>query len=870
MNYYSFQEIDEAGSCIRYVEEILKLQVKNGRCRASWRGGDSDGTVAVTDKEWFDHKEKVGGDLIRLCAIAEFGGTDGPAIQSAQERLGIWLGLKTKHNSVRLAYDYRKSIRYLDLIGKGYNEVKKYTYTDDHGCPAHVVVRLEHPTEKKEFIQCTPYQGSLHNVQTYLYNLPAIIRSTWCIIVEGEKDADTLIELGLPATTCNNGADKWQDSYTKCLEGKDVVICRDNDDSGLDHSHLILRSLAKHAGRLRVICPSKLHKGDVTDWMQQEGGSREKLYKLMEEARIISPDEAMWSDEALAVYRAKKANERAFSNIVKDFKLVAGKEKMYDRPRPINELVDDVHERLVGFPFKIGDRSLFDHDRDTDRIEMLENRDTVLSWIGEKTKKSVMWHDGTGCVTKAELYAGLIRQARRFERISSVPDFPKRSDVYYTYRDELKPTKGHIAFETLMRFFNPYDESSRVMLRTLFAAPMYYRYGVQRPCWIIDSKSGQGVGKTTVCELLGLLYKCEPIRASKNDFEKEYKEILKRIVSNEGRNKRILLVDNVKGEFDNEHFSDLVTCFSISGRAPYGHGEETRPNDLTYIMTSNSANIGSDMASRSFIIFLGKPKATVIHAGTSDERSWKSVVMEFIEQHRYEILGDIYDILSGNSVPVGMKTYTRVPEFERDVLLPMAGGVEAYTATVNDLMKSRDDANMDEDRAIQVVEIIKNELRTALKDDPDQHVVFIRSNLVDWWMLNAGKDINIQDIRNMVNTGRISCIDPEIRRYPNSSRSNLRSSGLMFYGDNIPIFGNLQVSIWGMHRKGVPSLIGAVEDSLITREMQRRAEERERERNLRESISVTEAKPSEPVQIEHKPPEAEPFDPETAMVENDF
>ena len=142
-----------------------------------------------------------------------------------------------------------------------------------------------------------------------------------------------------------------------------------------------------------------------------------------------------------------------------------------------------------------------------------------------------------------------------------------------------------------MRFFNPANEASRVLLRALFAAPIYYRYGVRRPCWILDSEAGPGVGKTTIAELLGTLYCCSPIKTSKQELKFDHKELLKRVVSSEGRSSRILLVDNVTGVFDDAHFADMVTGFGISGKAPYGRGEETRPNNLTYIITSNSANM---------------------------------------------------------------------------------------------------------------------------------------------------------------------------------------------------------------------------------------------------------------------------------------
>lgn len=828
MNFYSYKDIAANGSCLRYVSERLGIPVENGRCAAKWRGGTHP-NVAVTEKEWFDHKTKQGGGLIELCCVAECGGSvTEMAKQQAQDVLGNWLGLTPAIRGLeRVTYDYRRqSTRYAALVNRGYSETRKYVYTDERGVPAHLVIRMEHPIERKEFIQCTPWAGSLRGVKTYLYNLPAVAASNWAIVVEGEKDADTLIALGLPATTCNNGADNWTDDYTESLRGKDVIICCDNDDAGREHAHLVLRSLADAAKTLRVICPSHQNKGDVTDWIQHEGGSREKLCALMEKSPLISKEEALWSDEALALCRAKKANKKTFSNTVLDTKIVAGKEKLYDRPLTITDLVDEVHLRMIGFPKKIGDRTLFDHDRDTNRIELIDNKETLIAWLGEKSKHSVSWKDGVGCVTKGELFAGLVRAAPRYEKISSVPDYPRRSDVYYSFRDETKPTESHAVFETFMKFFCPADESSRILLRTFFAAPMYYRPGIQRPCWIVDSRNGQGVGKTTVCELLAYLYNCTPIKTSKSELEHDYKELLKRIVSTSGRNSRILLVDNVKGVFDDERFSDLVTGFGISGKAPYGRGEENRPNDLTYIVTSNSANIGSDMASRSFILFLAPPKVRNL--------KWKESVMKFIDAHRYEILGDIHDILATSAAQDDFVPQTRVPEFEAEVLYPMAGSVAAYNLAIVDVRRSRDEANVDEDRANRVVEIIENELKSLLKEDPSHRVVFIRSNLVEYWMNNLNDlNVRVQDIRNMVNTGRIDCIDPSVRRYPQSSSNGLRSSGILFFGDRASVASctgrAYPVAVVGMLRKGDASLVGVVADEKIYDEVRQREEKRKLE-----------------------------------------
>lgn len=817
MKFFAFEDIEQNGSCIRYVKECLHQEVKDNRCVATWRGGKNF-NVALTDRGWYDHKTKSKGGLIKLCAMAEFNDD----IQQAQQRLGEWLGLTPKSCTVRKTYDYRtQSLKYQEFIQRGYKEVKKYVYTDENGTPVHFVIRMEHPTQKKEFMQCTPFSGSLRDVETKLYNLPIIMQSDWAVVVEGEKDADTLISWGIPATTCNNGSDHWKESYTEALRGKDIVICRDNDDAGNDHAHLLLRSLANAARSLRVICPSKRNKGDVTDWRDEEGGNSKKFLKMCQDAQLITPEEAMWSDEALALYRAKKANEMPFCNYRVETKIVKGKEVRKNVPRTITEMIEEIHTRFLGFPRRLGTGTLFDHDRNTDKIEFIQNSASLFAWIGEKSKHAVMWERGVGLATKDEFYQSLMRNSICYEKVSEVPNYPMRHDVYYTFRDQLKSTEGHKAFNTFMSFFNPENEASEVLMRTMVASMMYYRTGIQRPCWIIDSKNGQAAGKTTFAEMVSYLYKCSPIKTNKAELERDAKELNKRLVSITGRNSLMLLVDNVRGTFENSFFADLVTGFNISGKAPYGFGEESRPNDLTYVITSNSANVGSDMASRSFPFYIKPPERR--------DNNWKGSVMGFVDGHRYEILGDIYDMLKNTKTPEDFVAHTRVPEFEAEVMYKMAASPEVYKQVIEEVLTTRDEVNVDEERAIQVMEIIRYNVRDIFSSstgtdsqwlradpDPDHWVFFLRTDAVERWTSKMNPKTDIQDIRNMVNVGRINCIDKKIRRYPKNFRNALRASGILVYGDCIDTHRPPFVPIIGCIGDRPPIVITMIEDRTIS------------------------------------------------------
>src|SRR5262249_23138355 len=117
---------------------------------------------------------------------------------------------------------------------------------------------------------------NLNGIRPVLYRLPDVIAAVAAgqtiHIVEGEKDADNLRDLGLVATTNAMGAGKWNATYNEVLRGADVVIIGDNDEPGRKHVQDVARQLTLVAKRLRVLdlaahwkeCPVK---ADVSDWI---------------------------------------------------------------------------------------------------------------------------------------------------------------------------------------------------------------------------------------------------------------------------------------------------------------------------------------------------------------------------------------------------------------------------------------------------------------------------------------------------------------------------------------------------------------------------------------------------------------------------
>lgn len=160
-----------------------------------------------------------------------------------------------------------------------------YDYRDAGGALVYQAVRLR---PKSFRLRCPDRFGGwtwkLGDVPRVLYRLPEILagpREVPVYLVEGEKDADALVALGLSATTNVGGAGKWLDTYSESLRGRDVVILPDNDSAGWEHATKAARSLSGVAASIRLVSlPNLPEKGDVSDFLRN-GGSRAQLEALV-------------------------------------------------------------------------------------------------------------------------------------------------------------------------------------------------------------------------------------------------------------------------------------------------------------------------------------------------------------------------------------------------------------------------------------------------------------------------------------------------------------------------------------------------------------------------------------------------------------
>ena len=198
------------------------------------------------------HQKKHGTDFKgALNYFAEFLGIDPAAVTKKTKSTK-----KKKTKKKKPLGPPSKIYQYKDLSGKVICETCRYDNPKDFR------QRRLHPTKKNEYL------WNLKGIEIIPYNLKAVVEAEIVDIVEGERDADRLAQIGLTATTFPMGAGKWFDSVTPYFKDKVVRIWPDNDDPGKAHGELVAGKLKGTAKSIQIVnLPNLQPGGDVSDWL---------------------------------------------------------------------------------------------------------------------------------------------------------------------------------------------------------------------------------------------------------------------------------------------------------------------------------------------------------------------------------------------------------------------------------------------------------------------------------------------------------------------------------------------------------------------------------------------------------------------------
>ena len=145
------------------------------------------------------------------------------------------------------------------------------------------------------------------------------------------------------------------------------------------------------------------------------------------------------------------------------------------------------------------DGALFQHDK-THGISWLEKAPALFGWFAHSVGK-ITWYSGKSMVQKNEVFEELRRTSTRFTAVEDMPHEPPMAGHYYAC-DTIEPGDGSHLRQLIERFA-PETDIDRDLLRAAFLTPAWGGPAGCRPCYVVTSDDGRGVGKSTVAETIG-------------------------------------------------------------------------------------------------------------------------------------------------------------------------------------------------------------------------------------------------------------------------------------------------------------------------------------------------------------------------------
>lgn len=161
---------------------------------------------------------------------------------------------------------------FYDADNAGREIAAVYDYVDEEGHPLFQAVRY-YP---KGFSQrLSESKWGLNGVRRVPYHLNEIHETTKAVwVVEGEKDADALRELGFVATCNPMGAGKWDDEYATYFAGVPwVLVVPDCDEPGRKHGRDVAASFLKRQMPVKILDLERADGYDVSDFIAEHGES---------------------------------------------------------------------------------------------------------------------------------------------------------------------------------------------------------------------------------------------------------------------------------------------------------------------------------------------------------------------------------------------------------------------------------------------------------------------------------------------------------------------------------------------------------------------------------------------------------------------
>ncbi len=164
----------------------------------------------------------------------------------------------------------------------------------------------------------------------------------WLLLLEGEWDCFLALQMGYPAVTQTGGAGTWKREFNEYFKNKNVIICYDNDKSGLTGAAKAASMLLAVAKSIKVIqLPYDEPKGaDFSDFFLFHKNKKEDFDRLIQETAFFiakGPTGKIIDDKIHTIQLADSGHEKYVYRRISMLLHVAGKDLVpYFAPKKVS------------------------------------------------------------------------------------------------------------------------------------------------------------------------------------------------------------------------------------------------------------------------------------------------------------------------------------------------------------------------------------------------------------------------------------------------------------------------------------------------------------------------------------------------------
>ena len=147
-----------------------------------------------------------------------------------------------------------------------------------------------------QLFQDGKYINGLHKNIAPVFRIDELLSSNSdkIYVLEGEKDTDSIFQMGLVGTTFPNGGGQtvWHQQYNEPFQDKDVVVLTDNDNTGKKYGEFVASHLIGIANSVKVVPSTSIYsdiseKSDITDIIDKVGMNEAKKLLLQAESNTL-------------------------------------------------------------------------------------------------------------------------------------------------------------------------------------------------------------------------------------------------------------------------------------------------------------------------------------------------------------------------------------------------------------------------------------------------------------------------------------------------------------------------------------------------------------------------------------------------------